>query len=208
LKVSGGLPLVLGALAVLAVVLLRWTSADYDALGRLSDGAIAASFGLWVMHGLLVALSAIAAVWPIDVPRPAALAVGLLLAGAGALLAGGGLRAMGSRDQVLGRSHVRLVTHGPFRLSRHPQALGWGLVLLGAALAGRSGLALALVLAYALLVTMQLRVEERHLAQTYGDLHRAYRERTPAILGRRRTATPSPRDPTTTTPPAPPAQAG
>jgi protein-S-isoprenylcysteine O-methyltransferase Ste14 len=183
---SGGLPLVLGALMVLAIVLLRWTSADYDELGRLSDGAIAASTGLWAMHASLVVLSAIAGVWPIAVPWPAALAVGVPLAGVGALLGLGGLLAMHSREQFFGRSNLRLVTHGPYGVTRHPQALGWGLALLGAALAGRSGLALALVLAYAVIVALQLRVEERHLAQIYGDVHRGYRLRTPAVLRRRR----------------------
>jgi protein-S-isoprenylcysteine O-methyltransferase Ste14 len=207
--VSGGLPLVLGALAALAIVLLRWTSADYDALGRLSDGASAASSGLWAMHGALVALSAIGAVWPIGIAWPAALAVGLPFATGGAVLAFTGVLAMGSREQFFGRSNLRLVTHGPYASVRHPQALGWGLVLLGAALAGRSGLALALVLAYAVVVTLQLRIEERHLAQTYGSLHHAYRQRVPAIPRRPRApAATAEEPPPTTLPPGPSARAG
>ena len=38
----------------------------------------------------------------------------------------------------------RLIMTGPYAYGRNPQLIGWALVLLGAAIAGRSGAALAL----------------------------------------------------------------
>lgn len=181
-----GLPLGLGALAMLALVVLRWTAEEYAAQGRLSDSAAAVAWALSVCHGALTFLAALAGVYEIAVARWLALAFGISVLGLGAALLVAGVREMGSLDAITGRRTARLTTTGPYRYGRHPQNLGWGLMLLGAAVAGRSGLALILVAAYAVLTWLQVRIEERHLSRTYGEDHARYRAATSRLLGRPR----------------------
>jgi protein-S-isoprenylcysteine O-methyltransferase Ste14 len=64
------------------------------------------------------------------------------------------------------------VKSGPYRFTRNPQVVGWGLALLGAALAGRSARALLLVAAFFLVHWSYLATEERHLERTFGEEYR------------------------------------
>lgn len=75
------------------------------------------------------------------------------------------------------------MTGGPCRHGRNPQAVGWGLFLLGAALAGRYPKALVVVVAFFLTHRAYFPVEERHLERTFGEEYRRYRARTPRYLG-------------------------
>ena len=54
--------------------------------------------------------------------------------------------------------------------------------------AGRSLLAVGLVALFAVFVERYSRVEEAHLERRFGEAWRAYRRRTPAVPGLRRTA--------------------
>jgi protein-S-isoprenylcysteine O-methyltransferase Ste14 len=70
-----------------------------------------------------------------------------------------------------------LVTHGPFRVSRHPMYLGMNMVLLGVALFLGSLTSLIAPLAFA--ITMELlfiRFEEKAMQATFGEQYRHYRE--------------------------------
>ena len=72
---------------------------------------------------------------------------------------------------------------GPYRYSRNPQVVGWGLTLLGAALIGRSFEALLLVVAFLLVHRLHLATEERYLERTFGEEYRRYRAKAPRFLG-------------------------
>lgn len=76
-----------------------------------------------------------------------------------------------------------LATGGVYRVSRNPQLVGWGLVLLGMAIAGRSAAALGLWAGYAAMLPGTLRDEERALERAYGSQYRMYRRGTPRYLG-------------------------
>lgn len=81
-----------------------------------------------------------------------------------------------------GLANERLITSGIYRFVRHPQNLGWGLLLLGMALLGRSGGALLLVGAYVLACVVWLPVEEAALQKRFGAAYTQYRERTSAWI--------------------------
>jgi protein-S-isoprenylcysteine O-methyltransferase len=131
-------------------------------------------------------------------PQPAGLgsaAAGSGLLAAGILLRCAAIRTLGrhfvSRPQVLpGQSLVR---SGPYRLVRHPSETGLLAIGLGAGLLLESGAAL-LLWAAALLPSSLLRVgrEERLLDRAFGEEHRRYRARVPALLPAAR-AGPEPR---------------
>lgn len=164
----------------------RLAADEYANQGALSEGTAALGWALYVLHGMATVLAAVGGALRVDAPAGPAVVVGFLLVLAGAGLYGWGVAAMGSLARMAGTRVDALVTGGPYRLSRHPQNLGWGLVLLGVALAGRSGLALALVAAYAVVLAAWLPVEDRHLRERFGDRFEAWRRRTPAIVGRPR----------------------
>ncbi len=68
----------------------------------------------------------------------------------------------------------RLVTSGPYALSRNPMYLGHILFTLGLALVFRSPLAAALVVERARRFSHRVRVDEERLERIFGDEYRAY----------------------------------
>jgi protein-S-isoprenylcysteine O-methyltransferase Ste14 len=76
----------------------------------------------------------------------------------------------------------RLITSGVYHFVRHPQNLGWGLLLTGIALLGSSGVALMLTGLYVLTSIIWLPVEEAALERRFGSTYSQYRARTPAFI--------------------------
>lgn len=106
---------------------------------------------------------------------------GLLAIGLGAwlnLAADRAFRAAATTVKPFETSRV-LVTEGVFRLTRNPMYLGMVAILLGVCLliGALSPFAVCLVFALALRVRF-IPVEERMLAETYGERWQAYRART------------------------------
>lgn len=120
--------------------------------------------------------------WPFAPPLFTALNLGLF--GAGMLVGGAALVAMGPRTiSVLPepRAGGTLITHGIYRIVRHPMYLAVLLCALAACLAYRSGDKWALSALLALVLAVKIRREERLLRQRFAD-YAAYALRTRAIL--------------------------
>ncbi len=179
------LVVVLGALALLAFVVIRIAGDEYEREGRLTQSTALLGWALYALHALTTVLVALAGLARPDVPAGPAVAVGALVALAGVALGVAGARALGALGPLLGSEPARLVTGGVYRFTRHPQNLGWGMALLGVALAGRSGVALLLVAGFAVAVAAYLPTEERHLRARYGEDYARYRRRTRGLLGHR-----------------------
>ena len=78
-----------------------------------------------------------------------------------------------------------LLTEGPFRHCRNPMTLGTILAYLGMAVAARTISGMVLVLAVAAsLVTYLKCLEERELAERFGDAYLAYKRETPFLVPR------------------------
>ena len=115
----------------------------------------------------------------------------VLMLGNGLLLAGFGGAvivhfAMGEdwRSGTRSDDRTRLITTGPFALSRNPMMLGVLTAQLGLFLALPSLFTLVCLVVGAWAVTAQVRVEERLLRQRFGPAYEAYVARTPRWLGR------------------------
>jgi len=81
----------------------------------------------------------------------------------------------------------RLLTHGPYRIVRHPMYLGLLAMLAALALRLDSVTALAVLVApMAILLRLQVREEEGVFAETMGEEFERYRTRVPALLPRPR----------------------
>lgn len=179
------MPALLATVAVfsaMAILVLRWAADDLADTGTLSGKSIVASWLLYVFHADTVATAALMGAMTVDAPRTAALAGGAALAIGGFGVFVAATIALARHGDMAGPRTGRLVVVGPYRRSRHPQNLGWGVMLLGIAVAGRSIVALALVALFAAFAERYVRLEEDQLHRDFGDSYDAYRTRTPAVL--------------------------
>lgn len=106
--------------------------------------------------------------------------------GAGLLLDAAAMLTMArARTNILPhRAADRLVTAGPFGLTRNPIYLGNTLVVLGGGIVLSSPWLVAAAVAAAVLVDrLAIRREEAHLAARFGEAFRAYEARVPRWIG-------------------------
>jgi protein-S-isoprenylcysteine O-methyltransferase len=114
--------------------------------------------------------------WPLDVAR-----VGVAILLAGIVLRHYAIRILGQwfTPRVTIQRAQQLVTHGPYRLIRHPTYAGLWLALVGAGLATRNLFAaLALAIIPLVGVLYRIRVEERALVGYFGEAYVEYARRT------------------------------
>jgi protein-S-isoprenylcysteine O-methyltransferase Ste14 len=163
---------------LLALVVLRFAAIDYDRTGELSRRSGLFVWLLYLAHADSVVAAAYAAELVVPVPRALAMAVGVPIGVAGFVLFLWSAVALARSIEQGGT----LVTAGPFAVSRHPQNMGWTLLLLGIALAARSPLAVALVLVFMVFIHRLAILEERHLSARFGAAYAGYRDRTPRLL--------------------------
>ncbi len=171
--------------AGLAALVVHGARVDYEGNGVLSTRSAVSSWLLYFFHADSVASAAYVEALAVDVPVMLAGAVGMTLAVGGFLVFALATRTLARNGALASPGTQQLVTSGVYSISRHPQNLGWGVMLLGVAIAGRSILALALVLVFAIFVERYATIEEHDLAGRFGEQYTRYRERTRRLLGRR-----------------------
>lgn len=172
--------------AGLAALVVRWARLDYEQNGSLSTRSAVSSWLLYAFHADSVATAAWVGAVPIGVPAAAAQVVGGAIAVAGFVLFIAATRQLVRDGAFSGARSERLVTRGLYGRSRHPQNLGWGMMLLGIAIAGRSLVALALVGVFAIFVERYATIEEHDLVARFGAEYERYRAGTRRLLGRSR----------------------
>ncbi|MCL6451226.1 MAG: isoprenylcysteine carboxylmethyltransferase family protein [Acetobacteraceae bacterium] len=77
----------------------------------------------------------------------------------------------------------RLATGGPYAFSRHPFYAGLLAMLTGTVIALRSVVGLAMLVASVGVTVVRAVIEERELLDRFGAEYRAYRDRTPFLVG-------------------------
>lgn len=175
-------PIQLASLSALATWVLRKVGQDYERKGRLSRGPSALVWVLYLTHAGLTVSASLRPSRPLPVARKTATALGASAAVSGMALSAAAIWEFRSFRQMSALKTGQLVKSGPYRYSRNPQVVGWGLALLGAALAGRSAKALMLVGFYVLVHRLHAPTEELHLERTFGEEYRRYRTQTPRFL--------------------------
>ena len=120
----------------------------------------------------------------VDLPMPLRLA-GLAIAVASALFAAWAMWSLGRSYGIrmdLFEGH-RLVTDGPYRVTRHPMYFGIVSFHIGATLAMESLALLVVTLVYVIPYTaVRIRAEDRILSTGFGDEFRAFAGRVPALV--------------------------
>jgi protein-S-isoprenylcysteine O-methyltransferase Ste14 len=169
---------------VAAIPLIARVKREYEGGGVLSEGTAVA---VWVLYTAIVVVTVLAAgfgVWGIGLPTEGAIPVGIVLIVLGLVLEVAGLAAMASLHRMSGMQPDRLITSGAFRFSRNPQNSGLGIILIGVAILGDSGLALVAAVGFWGVFYAYVGYEEDHLARVFGSEYESYRRRTPRFLGR------------------------
>jgi protein-S-isoprenylcysteine O-methyltransferase Ste14 len=121
---------------------------------------------------------------PIDLPMAARL-IGLAIAIASAGFAAWAMWSLGKSYGIrmdLFEGH-RLVTRGPYRLTRHPMYFGIVSFHIGATLAMESLALLVITLVYVIPLTLvRIRAEDKVLAEAFGEEFRTFTGRVPALV--------------------------
>ncbi len=146
-----GLTLVAVGAAFLAaggLIALRRAPVERARSGQVTVPTVIAAYVAYLGPSVCLVLASWWSPWPLPPPRGLAYPIGgaLLVAGLVGYIAA--RREFRSLRRNWGMRTDRLVTTGPYAYSRNPQLMGWALVLLGAAIEGRSGAALALAAIY------------------------------------------------------------
>jgi protein-S-isoprenylcysteine O-methyltransferase Ste14 len=95
------------------------------------------------------------------------------------------VRSVHAAGQVRIDRPERLVTSGPYAVSRNPMYLGWGLLHLGVGAAARSAWILGTFPVAAMWIHRQVVREERDLDARFGVLFQRYRQAVPRYVPRR-----------------------
>lgn len=169
------------AMALPTLRVWRQTGINPVVLPKSDDvaGFVGKSFKLLIgLLGLHLGLGALGYALPagaIALPRHAA-SVGWILLGISLLWVVIAQYQMGKSWRVGVDTQVRteLVTHGLFRLSRNPIFLGMLIQLIGLFLVRPDAVTFAILIAGYILISIQIRQEEQHLAALHGDIFGSY----------------------------------
>ena len=120
--------------------------------------------------------------WLLPLPRGLAFLAGGAVLVAGLAAYSAARCEFGSLRRSWGMRTDRLITTGPYAYSRNPQLMAWAVVLLGAAIASRSGAALALTAIYWMGCVFTIRAEEQALERLFGMKYRRYCAAVPRFM--------------------------
>jgi protein-S-isoprenylcysteine O-methyltransferase Ste14 len=176
-------------IGIAAVFLLSWlcfrviVRRDYLRRGSLSFFSTALEFLVFALHANLPYLY-LTTPWPLIPPLPdsliqvilglAAVAVGLL-----ATLA---IMAQLGFDTTIGRQPDQLRQRGPYRWSRNPQLLSYGLMLVGCVVLYPSWQAAVWIVLYAAIAWLMVQTEEEHLLKLFGSQFEQYCRQVPRVI--------------------------
>src|SRR2546423_766082 len=172
----------LGAFLLPAAIAFRRAKSELRLEGRISKATFCAALFGYIALVAGVALSSWLHAWPVPIAEWISESFGLALVLIGAIMYLTARLQLRSFRQTWALRTDKLLTSGIYRLLRHPQNLGWGLLLAGAALLGRSGVALTLTGVYIVTCLIWLPFEEAFLERRFGSSYTCYRRDTPAVI--------------------------
>ena len=163
-------------------IALRRARAERARSGRVSVPTVIAALVAYLGPSVCSLLASWWSAWLLPLPRGLAYPIGGALLVVGLVGYNAARREFHSLRRNWGMRTDRLITTGPYAYSRNPQLMTWGLVLLGAAITGRSGAALALAAIYWVGCVFAIRAEEQALERVFGEEYRRYRAAVPRYM--------------------------
>jgi protein-S-isoprenylcysteine O-methyltransferase Ste14 len=170
-----------GMFLVPVAIAFRRAKSELELRERVSTATFIAALFAYTALGTGVVLSSWLNAWPVPILSWISQTLGVILMLAGAAVYLTARLQLRSFRQTWALRTDKLLASGIYRLARHPQNIGWGLLLTGVALLGRSGVALALTGSYLVTCLIWLPVEEAFLQRRFGSTYARYRARTPAV---------------------------
>lgn len=167
---------------LIGVVALRNTRRECAVRALRSEQTVAAVWACFFLHSVVIVVASRLSLWELPIALQGARIAGTLAAVLGLTFAMAGFWEFRSLQRMSGLSADHLVTTGIYRFSRNPQNLGWGLLLLGIALAGRSGLGCLLALGYWVVFRHYVQMEEKHLGWVFSAKWDRYALQTPRFF--------------------------
>lgn len=176
--------ILLGLFLIPAAVAFRRAKFELKLDERISTVTFTAAVFAYSALAIGVALSSWLHVWPVSIVEWISQTFGLASVLVGAIVYLTARLQLWSFRQTWALRTDKLLTSGIYRLLRHPQNSGWGFLLAGVALLGRSGAALILTGAYVVTCFVWLPVEDAFLQRRFGSSYSRYRRSTPALIPR------------------------
>ncbi len=174
---------------LLVVLIFSWTvfrvvvRHDYLHRGSLSFSATALEFLVFALHANLPYLY-LHTPWPLFPPLPnnqLQIIPGSVLVAVGLLTTLVFMARLGYQT-TLGSHPDQLQQSGPYRFTRNPQLLSYGLMLVGCVVLYPSWQAVAWLLLYGAIAWMMVQTEEEHLLNLFGEEFEEYCRQTPRFL--------------------------
>jgi protein-S-isoprenylcysteine O-methyltransferase Ste14 len=160
---------------------LGYLRRDYQRRGKLSRVGSLVHVMMYVVNGMFVGML----IWGTLLVPPMRgrpwLGVPLMVVGFGTLVVAMDLFRGFSR--WLGSATPGLRTGGVYGVSRNPQLVAYGLLIIGVVVAWGEPRGWLGLLSYIVLVHFVVRLEEEHLSRVYGQSYRDYCERVPRFVG-------------------------
>lgn len=157
---------------------------DHRNGGKLTTPSVVLIWFLYSFHAILLLFAAYNSIWQITLfPSSFLSALGFLLISIGCVFYIAGIAGIGTFKRMSGMDTSKLITTGIYRWSRNPQNFGWGMLIIGIALVGTSGLALVFAAFFWLVFALYVSEEENFLEKVYGDEYREYLESTAKYFG-------------------------
>lgn len=166
------------------VPLLSTMARDLTDNGSLRPSTATAMWAGYAAHTVTTGWALRHRALPLPLPTRPAQLTGAVFVAAGTGLCVAGMSRFTSPRELTGTRNETLTTTGVYRNSRNPQYLGYLLALTGAALARRSGAALASAGLLAAAYSTWIPVEEEHLTGLFGQPYVDYAARTRRWWGR------------------------
>lgn len=156
---------------------------DYENLLRLTPGSYILEILVFALHGVLLNFTTPVA-WNEFPPLPESLilkAVSVCVFAIGSFILIVSWFGLGSKTS-LGLDKNKLKTNGIYKISRNPQLLGYGMMLLAPVVLYFSWMLLAWLLQYMVISYFMIKSEEEFLHRKYGKAYEDYCKLVPRIL--------------------------
>ena len=174
----------LAVLVILTIFTLWKVTRDFKSDEKLLPWTAVYVWVSYIFYSMIVAYAAFHSYWLLLEDGIWLVVIGIILIVAGLLVSVAGVIEFRSFKRMSGLSADKLVESGIYGWSRNPQNVGWGLVLVGIALTGRSGVALVLAFLFWLVIDFYIvNVEEKYLKMIFDDRYESYCATTPRYFG-------------------------